>query len=289
VAGELRGVKTKIDRAIKHRKDLQEAVQEFCASDFFEIKTELDYKGRVVGRAVNVKPPGPEIGTLIGECALCLRSALDQLAFQLAKSHTSPLPEKVARASAFPIFRTGPLFRGERGRGAAPKIAGLPPTARRRIEDLQPYHRRREPMLWTLWQLEELSNLDKHREIPLTGAIPSQGSVSIAFNNPGVKLFGWKPCPGPIEERRRVVYVLGENITKPDDITLDWEVKPGIQFDRKADPPCVRGWPVPAVIDGIFFTLAMLVLPAFGPELHARFGEVAGIRIEDGNGAAAAP
>jgi hypothetical protein len=281
VAGELRGVRTKIDRAIKHRKDLQDAVQEFCASDFFEIKTELDYKRRVVGRAVNVKAPGPEIGSLIGECALCLRSALDQLAFQLAKSNTQPLPKKMERASAFPIFRTGPAFRGKKGKGAAAKIAGMAPAARRRVEEAQPYHRRRQPMLWALWQLEELANLDKHREIPLTGVLPAQASVSIQFNNPGVRLFGFRPIPGPIEERRRLVYVLGENITRPDDITIDVDVKPGIQFDRKAEPACVRGWPVPTVIDGIFFTLAMLVLPAFAPELHERFGEVVGIKIQD--------
>jgi hypothetical protein len=209
---------------------------------------------------------------------------LDQLAFQLAKSNTNPLPEKMARASAFPIFRTGPGFRGKKGRGSAAKIAGMAPAARRRIEEVQPYHRRRQPMLWALWQLEELANFDKHREIPLTGVMPAQASVSIEFNNPGVSLFGFRPIPGPIEERRRLVYVLGENITRPDDITIDMDVKPGIQFDRKADPACVRGWPVPVVIDAIFFTLAMLVLPAFAPELHERFGEVAGIKIEEGPG-----
>lgn len=284
MAGELQGVRTKIERAIKHRKDLQDAVQEFCASDFFEIKTELDYKRRVVGRAVNVKLPGPNVGSLIGECVLCLRSALDQMAFQLAKSNTNPLSQKMARASAFPIFQSGPAFRGKRGRGAAPKIAGMSPAAKRRIEEVQPYHRRRQPLLWSLWQLEELANLDKHREIPLTGAMPSLGPVAIRFNSPGVTRFGFRPIPGPIEERRRVVYVLGENISKPDDITIDWQVKSAVHFDRKADPSCVRGWPVPAVIDGIFFTLSVILLPAFGPELQERFGEVVGIRFDESGG-----
>lgn len=281
MAGELRGVRTKIDRAIKHRKDLQDAVQEFCESYFFEIKTELDYKSRVVGRAVNVKTPGPEIGSLIGECVLCLRSALDQLAYQLAKSHTQPLPQKIARASAFPIFRTGPSFQGKKGRGAASKIAGMSPTAKRTVEAVQPYHLRRQPMLWSLWQLEELANLDKHREIPLTGLMPAQAAVAIKFNNGGVQLVGFRPIPGPIEERRRLVYVLGENITCADDVTIDMNVRPGIQFDRKSDPACVRGWPVPVVIDAIFFTLSLLVLPPFAQELQERFGEAAGIKVDE--------
>jgi hypothetical protein len=183
VPGELESVRVKLGRAITHRKDLQDAVQEFCASDFFEIKTETDYKRRIVGRAVNVKRPGSDVGSLIGECVLCLRSALDHLAFQLALSNTNPLSQKMARASAFPIFRSGPAFRGERGRGSAPKTAGMSPAAKRRIEEVQPYHRRRQPLLWSLWQLEELANLDKHREIPLTGAVPASGSVSIKFNN----------------------------------------------------------------------------------------------------------
>jgi hypothetical protein len=273
-------VRTKIDRAIKHRADLQQAVAEFVGSDFFEIKTEVDYKRRVVGRAVNVKRPGEKIGSLIGECALCLRSALDQLAFQLAKSHSGPLSDRVARSSAFPIFETGPLFRGEKGRGTAHKMAGMAPSTKRIIEEAQPYHRRRQPLLQALWQLEELANLDKHRETPLTGAIPAQGSVSIKFNNPGVTAFGFRPIPGPIEERRRVVYVLGENIKKADDLTVDLDVKASIAFDRKEGHACVRGWPLPAVIDGIFGVLALLVLPALGQEMHERFGEVAGIKIE---------
>ncbi len=221
-SGKLRGVRTKLERAIKHRADLQVAVDEFSKSDFYEIKTELDYKGRLVGRAVNVKTPGEEVGVLIGECAYSLRSMLDQLAYQFALHHTSPMPKSWAKSSAFPIFQSGPLYRGEkkgRGRGAGPKLRGMSPSVKRIIECLQPYHRRRQPLLFALWQLEELSNLDKHRFLPLTGCIPAQGSVELKFHAPNVRAVALpRHFPGPIEERRRLVGIQAENVRKPEDL-----------------------------------------------------------------------
>jgi hypothetical protein len=262
---------------------MQAAVQEFAESDFYEIKTELDYRKRVVGRAVNVKTPGPEFGALIGDCVHCLRSALDQLAYQLALSHTDPLPESWAKSSAFPIFETGPLFRGEKKgrRGAAHKMRGMSPSTRRTIERLQPYHRKTNPLLHALWQLEELSNLDKHRLLPLTGAVPAQGSVSIKFNTGGVTAVGHAIFPGPMEERRRMIGVMAENVRSADDLELDLEIKPFVAFDRRAEPASVRGWPLHAVIDGIFGVLGLLVFPALRQELHSAFGEGVALTFQE--------
>lgn len=189
MAGSLRGVRLKFERALKHRGDMQALVAEFAASDFYEIATELDYRGRIVGRAVNVKRPSEELGILIGDFVHSIRSALDQMVHRLAKDTTPDMPRSWSTSSAFPIFRSGPEFRGEKPgrRGATPKMRGLSPEARRRLERVQPFHHRSRQILWALWQLEELSNLDKHRDMPLTGAVPAEGSVEIRFNTGGVK------------------------------------------------------------------------------------------------------
>jgi hypothetical protein len=274
MAGSLRGVRSKFERALQQRSEMQAQVQTFAGSDFFEIATERDYLGRIVGRAVNVKAPDDELSLLIGEFVHSLRSGLDHLVHQLARHTTPNLPASWAKSSAFPIFKNGPEFRGEKqGRGASSKMRGLSPLAKRSLEHLQPYHRRGTPMLWALWQLEELSNLDKHRDMPLTGALPAQGSVSIKFNAPGVTVVGQRIFPGPIEERRRLIGIMAENVTRPSDLELDLHVKPAVAFDRKADPPSVRGWPLPTVIDGILMALGAHVFPEFNPELRERFGE----------------
>lgn len=274
MAASLQGVRSKFERALEQRGEIQVQVQAFVESDFYEIATERDYRGRIVGRAVNVKTPDDKLSLLIGEFVHSVRSGLDHLVHRLAQHTTSNLPASWAKSSAFPIFKSGPEFRGEKQgrRGASPKMRGLSPSAQRSLERLQPYHRRRTPMLWALWQLEELSNLDKHRDMPLTGAVPAQGSVAIKFNTPGVGVVGQRIFPGPIEERRRLIGIMAENVTKPSDLELDLHVKAAVAFDRKADPPSVRGWPLPTVIDGILMALGAHIFPEFNPELRERFG-----------------
>lgn len=266
----------KIDRAGSHLKDLQTACKEFGESDFYEIETYLPEKGRIVGRSVNVKPPGPELGALIGDLVHGVRSALDQLVFQLATAESGPLSERMAKDSAFPIFKTGPRYRGEagrghgKGRGAAYKIRGLSRPVQATIERLQPYHSRKHPLLWALWQLEELSNVDKHRVIPLTGAFPAEASMAIKFNRP-IQRLGKKDFPGPIEEGRPLVQLRGD-FESPDDVDIEANITPNVIFDKRCDPACVRRWPIREVIDGIFNALALHVFPELNPHIRGYFG-----------------
>lgn len=266
----------KLDRAGSHLADLQKATKEFGESDFYEIVTDLPEKGRIVGKAVNVKRPGPEPGAMIGDVVHSIRSALDQLVFQLAMAESGPLSERTAKDSAFPIFRTGPKYRGEagrghgKGRGASYKIRGLSRPVQVSIERLQPYHRRKHPLLWALWQLEQLSNIDKHRLIPLTGAYTAEASLAIEFNRP-IQGFGKQDFPGPIEDNRPLVQLRGA-FESPDDVRIEANITPGVLFDKRCDPACVRGWPVREVIDGIFGVLAVHVLPELNPGLTSPTG-----------------
>lgn len=68
---------------------------------------------------------------------------------------------------------------------------------------------------------------------------------------------------------------------KPSDLELDLHVKPFVAFDRRADPPSVRGWPLSAVIDGIVFALGAHVFPGLNPELHERFDETFALHVEE--------
>jgi hypothetical protein len=272
----LASIFAKLDRAGSHLTDLQQAVKEFGESDFYEVGTDLPEKGRILSRAVNVKRPGPELGAMIGDVVHTVRSALDQLVFQLATAESGRLPEGIAKSSAFPIFKTGPRYRGEagrghgKGRGAGYKIQGLSRPVRASIERLQPYHRRKHPLLWALWQLEELSNIDKHRLIPLTGAILAEGSFAIKFNRP-IQRFGKTDFPGPIEENRPLVQLRGA-FESSDDVSVEANITPSVVFDKRCDPACVRGWPVSAVIDGIFATLDAHVFPELNPHIRGYFG-----------------
>ncbi len=106
--------------------------------------------------------PLAEWGLLLGECVHNLRSALDNLAFALARVHRDP-PEKPQRI-AFPIYQEKTQFE-KQGRG---NIDQLPGSAAALIERLQPFQRDGSPAFGTperdaLVLLQWLSNADKHR------------------------------------------------------------------------------------------------------------------------------
>jgi hypothetical protein len=269
--GPLEGFISKLNRADHHLRDVRVAVSEFVESDFYETTTELDRRGRLVGRAHNVKRPKPHLSVLIGDAVHNFRSALDHLAFQLAAAYTDPLPATFARTSAFPIFDSGPRFRGKRdGPGAARKMRGMSRSARACLERLQPYHRK-NPHLRLLWMLEELSNVDKHRLLPLTGAVPMGMSFHVGGTSM-IRLEGIEAFPGPIEEGKPLTRVHGE-FGRPLDVTVKTSIAPDVAFDKRSEARSVRGLSVLDVLSGFRDVIAFAVLPELDGELARRFPE----------------
>jgi hypothetical protein len=111
------------------------------------------------------KTPHPihDLGTLIGECVHNLRSALDQLAWQLAIVAGNDPPPKTTE---FPIFLDREKFHalGKNGKPTRAsglfKMRSLDPDSQALIENMQPYHAGDSHPLWVL---HELSKTDKHR------------------------------------------------------------------------------------------------------------------------------
>jgi len=84
---------------------------------------------------LEVKPMSPLIGMLAGEFAYCLRSGLDQLAWQLALLNTKG--RRPRSHTSFPIRGTKP----PPPKGFGDAIKDILPAAFDVIESLQPYHR----------------------------------------------------------------------------------------------------------------------------------------------------
>lgn len=154
-------IERRMGEAGKHLQVLGEAVDRLTRDPKpYTPSVKLDTRRcRVVLRAVDVKPIPPELGILIGACVYQLRAGLDNLVYALAERHTVPLPDRIARDTAFPICKSGPRFREV----SQPKLAGIDRRAVAVIERLQPYHRRKKPASLALLQLEELRNVDQHR------------------------------------------------------------------------------------------------------------------------------
>jgi hypothetical protein len=114
---------------------------------------------------VHKHPPIIRWGALIGDCLFNFRSALDQLAYDLAVAHNgSPLDEVAERQSEFPIFWERKPRKSELDR----KIGTMHPDARKLIEAMQPYGRKDRA---ALKYLDRLHNFDKHRTLHLVAGV----------------------------------------------------------------------------------------------------------------------
>lgn len=107
---------------------------------------------------VKVQDTPNDLPLILGDLLYCLRSALDQTVWQLAKLTTS-YPD----GTQFPIFDRN---NAKTRRSFASYTAGVPAGAAQLIESLQPYNRA-EPETHLLWRLNRLCNIDKHRRVPV--------------------------------------------------------------------------------------------------------------------------
>lgn len=164
----------KTDRAGEHLKRLQEVLTKYRASDPYTItKYDQPEKARHIVR-ITMNPAPHEIPLSIGEFSYCLRSSLDQLAWQLAlRSGRTP-----SKDTAFPIHRDRDARSEERFRRLT---WDMPCDAVQVIRTLQPYERGTDFNVHPLWRLNQLCNLDKH----CTMAVASD-SVNIHSSGPPI-------------------------------------------------------------------------------------------------------
>jgi len=112
-------------------------------------------------RRTQFHPWPPDIGMELGEFVYSLRSGLEQLAWNLA------LPEsrvQFAKDVCFPIIEGA---NSEARRNLKKALALFPADVAKEIDAVQPYKGPGSPQDHPLWQLQKLSNLDKHCLIPV--------------------------------------------------------------------------------------------------------------------------
>lgn len=119
----------------------------------------MDYTIRMVVK----KPCEPMWGIIIGEIVHDVRSALDHFVYQLV-IHSTDRPPAEDNRTQFPIFLDAAKFK----KHGLNMLIGVSKKARDLIEALQPFstgEHEKSP----LWHLNQLSNIDKHRTLHLTG------------------------------------------------------------------------------------------------------------------------
>lgn len=164
----------KLDGAERQLSLLRKVSEEGAVTDLLTLRTDRDRAGRVRVRVEEVDKIPSEWFVWIGECVYNMRSALDHLAHALNVLGSRRNPPPNEKSSQFPLFSKGSGFRAMSRKSRDGCMVGyFPRGARTRVERLQPYHRRRDDDAWRLGELNALSNVDKHRRVPVTAVTSS--------------------------------------------------------------------------------------------------------------------
>lgn len=152
----LAGVWAKMRRAAAHHEALVDAVDAYLALPPYTI-TETVADGRKTIRAEASVPPPEDLALILGDMVQNLRSALDHMAYQFART-VKPNP---SRRTQFPIMDQAPD-----DFGCELQVRHTPAAVRDIMEEMQSYqpeHTVGGMIGRELASLRRLSNRDKHR------------------------------------------------------------------------------------------------------------------------------
>jgi hypothetical protein len=183
---DVSGCRAKIERAKKHIIDFDRERVAFLDSNPYVVIPKFNEKSNVTESIMGPMPVIPsEFAVIVGDAAQNLRSALDYLAAELARSNGGN-PKLVY----FPIFETVEKYIAE----SSGKTKGIADAAKKLMDEIQPYGGGHCAVLWAL---HSMNNADKHRLLVTISAniaksavfkLSPEGNVfSVRFEVPGLK------------------------------------------------------------------------------------------------------
>jgi hypothetical protein len=190
----IRSVDLKLARANAQATAIAEQISGWLSRNPITVRTELreDRFGfRLIFNGFSEHPQTDNWGLDIGECVHNLRSALDNLAFALARLQQ----DKPAYAEVihFPIFQDRAAFNkalNKKKSRVTQSLGQMPAGAASLIERLQPFQRDKAEIPGTpdsdpLVILQWLNNEDKHRVPSVVLVVPSEMKYSCIFKFEG--------------------------------------------------------------------------------------------------------
>lgn len=191
----LDGCWAKLNRADEQLNLLGAELKEYVEASSHAIspKPEQGPDDWLITRFAKLEPPGPRVGVIVGEIVHDIRSALDQLVWQLVRvnrASTGP-PD---RYNQFPItcrpIRPKPPIKGDIHRywdiDAPGSLKGVSSAHFAEIKRLQPHRRGSRAHSDKLWVLSELWNTDKHRVVHAAAmSVPKEISAAVSLDCQG--------------------------------------------------------------------------------------------------------
>jgi hypothetical protein len=198
----------KLKRADEHLAFLDEALRGHIGDEERPILGYFDSDASEYVFRVDVEPPPEDWGTRVGEFAHNLRSALDNLVWQLALLGGGT-PDK---STQFPIFEDEVEWNSGKRRS---QTRALRPHYVARLKPAQPFHLGENIALHPLAILTHLNNLDKHRAVHVGFVWLPDGRPFFWANTPWVGV--WKTLK-PLRKTTEITF--GDDIESVDALLM---------------------------------------------------------------------
>jgi hypothetical protein len=222
----------RLDWASKHLATLREAVRRYERDAPYEIRHEFAAARYTASIYVTAKPLPMDISFMAGDVLHNLRSTLDHLAWQLALTTGSLSPafplggdpdSNSWRYLLFPL-RSNPS-EADSDSWLPERLRNVRPEVKAFLAEIQPHVLADDPQDATLWKLNELSKVEKHR-VALV-AVPSLYEtsnlrVTVPTGGVNVRLLDLARVPLMLEQETLLVRV-GFDTVPLSTPRLDWE------------------------------------------------------------------
>lgn len=203
----LDGVNLKLNRASHHRVHIENFIQGFRESDPYAVGEKFNANAGQKVWYVDGDPVQPSltVSPIIGDFLYDLRSALDNLAWELVIANK----QGPTRRTAFPLFDDPNSWKANK----RSCLKGMSKKARTMIRDLQPCFgpnpNRNDVLSW----LEDLCNTDKHRHLNLVAASQEGGFFTKELP---IGSYPTYAAGGPVENGTELAWLDGLTQDDPD-------------------------------------------------------------------------
>lgn len=229
----LAGVRSKLKWAENHIRLLNEQTAVYTLSDAYSIDTMYHsnpprYEVKVVTQASRDDPP---LSLVLGDALHNLRAGLDHLAWSLVLV-SGKTPSADHPRTQFPIY-TDRMTGVDPKKGNVRQVTINPGVTRRAetiIERAQPYNRPDDPTRHPLAILSHLSNIDKHRFLPLTQGKFGRVRITLRRKIDGLVL-GHERRDQAVDHYTTVAVFDAAGLPPPDEVNVDSEFAPFVTLD----------------------------------------------------------
>lgn len=179
----IEGPRIRLLRVHQRMEEFEAKSRLFFSGDAYRLNVQSNSEGTHHTIRVDInRLPEPELSAIVGECLYNLQAALDNAIWQHIPKNVRESP--AAEGIYFPIYywrlssggRKGlyPARKQKTGKKPSPPraLCYLPHEGRRHLIRMQPFRvPLRERFRHPLWVLHELARFDRHRHLPILGAV----------------------------------------------------------------------------------------------------------------------